>query len=361
MSTLRTWLSLPDAEPAEDYGFFGPDSATWKVWSYPTSLSIGFQRAVVIEELDPALVASVDATQAIYDRPRTRYDRTLRYFAMVAFGESRTTAEAADMLVRIHSKAIGVDPVTGAHYDANDPASQMWIHLTAWHSILYAYEKYGPGPLSADEEASYWADCAKAAELQTLDPADVPRTRAGVQAYFDQMRPQLINSDIARRAMAHLLHAEVILPQTLPKLLWPGALVVTAFLRRGTLATMPRWMRKLGGLKATDTSRVLDALIVPPLSAAFTVLSLSPRVQLMLLRLISPMTLPIGTRVLRAIRPVNPITTTPREAQKRYGYAIPAQAHLEFRAKQSHRVFGEGLAPSDEGLIESQPILGSIR
>ncbi|MEB3069007.1 oxygenase MpaB family protein [[Mycobacterium] vasticus] len=358
MSTLRTWLSLPDADPAEDYGFFGPDSVTWRVWSYPTSLSIGFQRAVVIEELDPGLVASVDATQAIYDRPRTRYDRTLRYFAMVAFGESRTTAEAADMLVRIHSKAIGVDPVTGAHYDANDPAAQLWIHLTAWHSILYAYGKYGPGRLSADDEASYWADCAKAAELQTLDPADVPRTREGIQAYFERMRPLLVDSDIARRAMAHLLRAEVILPPTLPKLLWPAMLVVTAFLRRGTLATMPRWMRRLGGV---GTSRVLDALIVPPLSAAFTLLSLSPRVELMLLRLISPMTLPIGTRVLRAIPPVNPVTTTPREAQRRYGYAIPAQAHLEFRAKQSNRVFGQGLAPSDQGLIESQPILGSIR
>lgn len=358
MSTLREWLSLPEAEPAEDYGFFGPDSVTWKVWSYPTSLSIGFQRAVVIEELDPGLVASVDHTQAIYDRPRTRYDRTLRYFAMVAFGESRTTAEAADMLVRIHSKAIGVDPVTGDDYDANDPAAQMWIHLTAWHSILYAYEKYGPGRLSADEEAAYWADCAKAAELQTLDPADVPRTREGIREYFDQMRPQLINSDIARRAMAHLLHAEVILPPTLPPALRPGALVVTAFLRRGTLATMPRWMRELGGV---GTSRVLDALVVPPLSAAFSLLSLSTRVQLMLLRLISPMTLPIGTRVLRSIRPVNPVTTTPREAQRRFGYTVPAQAHLEFRAKQANRVFGEGRAPSDEALIESQPILGSIR
>lgn len=358
MSTIREWLSLPTAEPAEDYGFFGPDSVTWKVWSYPTSLSIGFQRAVVVEELDPALIAAVDRTQGIYQRPRTRYDRTLRYFAMVAFDSSRSTAEAADVLVKIHSKAIGVDPVTGARYDANDPQSQLWIHLTAWHSILYAYEKYGPGPLSAEEEASYWAECAKAAELQTLDPADVPRTREGIREYFEEMRPQLINSDIARRAMAHLLRAEVILPPTLPRLVWPGMLIVTALLRRGTLATMPRWMRKLGGV---GTSRLLDALIVPPLSAAFTLLSLSPRVQLMLLRLTSPMTLPIGTRVLRSIRPVNQVTTTPREAQKRYGYAVPAQAHLEFRAKQSNRVFGEGLAPSDEGLIESQPILGSIR
>ena len=73
--------SATTVTPHEDYGFFGPDSVTWKVWSYPTSLTVGFQRAVVVEELDPALIAAVDETRAIRDRPRTRYDRTLRYFA----------------------------------------------------------------------------------------------------------------------------------------------------------------------------------------------------------------------------------------------------------------------------------------
>ena len=170
MIGIRELMSLPQVEAAEDYGFFGPDSVTWKVWSYPTSLTIGFQRSVVIEELDPALVAAVDKTHEIYKRPRTRYDRTLRYFAMVAFGDSASTVKAADVLVKIHSKAVGTDEVTGIRYDANDPASQLWIHLTAWHSILVAYEKYGPGKLSAEEEERYWAECALAAELQTCDP-----------------------------------------------------------------------------------------------------------------------------------------------------------------------------------------------
>ncbi|MDT0271088.1 oxygenase MpaB family protein, partial [Streptomyces sp. DSM 44915] len=120
-----------------------------------TSLSIGFQRAVVIEELDPALVAAVDKTHEIYSRPRTRYDRTLRYFAMVAFDDSRSTTKAADVLVKIHSKAIGTEPITKRPFDANDPHSQLWIHLTAWHSILYSYEMFGPGKLSPDEESQY--------------------------------------------------------------------------------------------------------------------------------------------------------------------------------------------------------------
>ncbi|MFF2083379.1 oxygenase MpaB family protein [Nocardia sp. NPDC058176] len=354
MGAIRDWLSLPVVEPAEDYGFFGPDSITWRVWSYPTSLTIGFQRAVVIEELDPALIAAVDKTQAIYTRPRTRYDRTLRYFAMVMFGDSRSTTKAADVLVKIHSKAVGIDPVTGLVYDANDPHSQLWIHLTAWHSILLAYEKYGPGRLSPEEEARYWDECARAAELQTCHPDDIPRTREGVRAYFDDMRPQLLGSDIAKKAMRHLLRADVMLPP-MPWPLRPFFYVVTAFLRRGTLATMPRWMRQTAGL---PTGRLLDLLVVPPLSAAYTLVSFSARLELILLRLISPTTVDVAAPVLLGIAPQHPVTTTPRQAQERFGYAVPRQAHLELRQRQRDRVLNAGEQPSDEGIIESRPILG---
>ncbi|MFC4127864.1 oxygenase MpaB family protein [Nocardia rhizosphaerae] len=356
MASLRAWLSLPEVTPAEDYGFFGPESVAWQVWSYPTGLTIGFQRAVVIEELDPRLIAAVDATSAIYTRPRTRYDRTLRYFAMVMFAGSQATVAAADILVKIHSKAVGIDPVTGEQYDANDPDSQLWIHLTAWHSLLIAYERFGPGKLSAADETQYWHECARAAELQTCDPDDIPRTREGVAEYFEYMRPRLIGSDIAKKAMNHLLDAEVMLPP-MPPILRPMFTLVAAFLRRGTLATMPRWMREMAGL---PTGRVLDALVVPWLSAAMTVVSLNTRLELLLLQLISPTTVPVAAPMLLGVPPKNPVTTTPRRAQREYGYDIPAQAHHALRDKQRNRVLGKGLAPSDEGLIESQPILGDI-
>lgn len=356
MSTIARLFALPQPTPAEDYGFFGPGSVTWKVWSYPTSLSIGFQRAVVIEELDPALVAAVDKTRDIYKRPRTRYDRTLRYFAMVAFDDSRSSTKAADVLVKIHSKAVDEDPVTGKHYDANDPDSQLWILMTGWHSILKAYEEYGPGPLSDEEEAQYWAECRRAAELQTCNPADVPRTREGVRAYFDSMRPQLIGSDIAKEAMNHLLRAEVMLPE-MPLLLRPATLIITAFLRRGTLATMPRWMREMSGL---GTSRTLDFLAKPVLRKGFWTVGRSIRLQLMLLKLLSPNTVEVAARALLAVPPTNSETTTPHEAQARFGYDEPRQAHLELRQRQKDRVFGQQLSPSDEGIIESQAILGSV-
>lgn len=350
--------AVQQIQPAEDYGFFGPDSITWKVWSYPTSVSIGFIRSVVIEELDPALVAAVDTTHDIYKRPRTRYDRTLRYFAMVAFGDSRSTAQAADVLVKVHSKAIGTEPYSGQRYDANDPQSQLWIHLTAWHSILYAYEKYGPGPLSEQEEQRYWAECAVAAELQTCDPADVPRDRDGVRKYFEQMRPQLSGSPIAQKAMAHLLDGAALVAPELPRALAPLNWVTNRVVRAGVLATMPRWMREMGGLRQ---SRISDVAVTPALRMAFAVLNVAPvEVKLRVLKMISPSTVPVVAPVLYAVEPRSTEVVTPAEARERYGYDKPAEAHLQWRAKQHQRVFQDGVEPSDAGLLESQAILGAI-
>lgn len=350
-------LGKPAITPHEDYGFFGPESVTWKVWSYPTSLTVGFQRAVVVEELDPALVASVDETHAIFDRPRTRYDRTLRYFAMVAFADSRSTSKAADVLVKVHSKGIGTDPVTGSRYDANDPRSQLWIQLTAWHSILKAYEMYGPGRLSPEEEAQYWAECRVAAELQTCSPDDIPRTRDGLHRYYAEMRPQLLGSDLARNAMQHLLRADVMLP-TLPRAFAPVTWLTTRALRTATIATMPRWMRDLAGLRQ---SRAVDVAIRPVMRIAFALANLNRRTKLELLTFLSPMTRDVVAPVLYGVPPRQPVVRTPAEARALYGYDRPADAHLDLRARQAGRVFGEGTRPSDEGIVKSEPILGSTR
>src|SRR6266849_5505626 len=125
MPSIVSMLRRKPVEPLEDYGFFGPDSVAWRVWTYPTSLTVGFQRAVVVEELDPFLVASVHQTQKVVQKPRQRYDRTIKYFAIVAFGDARSAIKASETLVKVHSKAVGTEPVSGLRYDANDPASQL--------------------------------------------------------------------------------------------------------------------------------------------------------------------------------------------------------------------------------------------
>ncbi|GAA4816389.1 oxygenase MpaB family protein [Nocardioides caeni] len=342
--------------PHEDHGFFGPDSVAWKVWGHPTSLTIGFSRAVVVEELDPNLVASVDHTQDIYRRPKTRYDRTIRYFALVAFGDSRTTTKAADVLVKVHSKAIGTEPYGGGRYDANDPDSQLWILVTGWHSVLKAYEMFGPGRLSVAEEEQFWAECAVAAELQTCDPADVPRNREELHAYYERMRPVLSGSPIAVRAMHHLMDVSQLVDDV-PWVLRPAQRVVGAVFRAGVIATLPGWMREMGEL---PQARWKDAAVWPLLRGTFAALGLSRRLQLRILAELSPSTVPVVAPVFAGVPPLNREVLTPAQARERYGFERPAEAHLAWRAQQHDKVFGRGEEPSDDGLRESEPLLGRL-
>lgn len=325
--------TAPAASPAstqpEDYGFFGPDSVTWRVWSYPTSLVVGFQRAVVIEELDPFLIAAVHTTRKIITRARVRYDNTLRYFAIVAFGDSRTAVKAADVLVRIHARVVGVDPVTGLHYDANNPDSQLWIHLTAWHSILYAYEVYGPGKLSEEDERRYWEECAIGAELQTCHPDTIPRTREGIRQYFEQMRPRLAASEATQEVMDHLMNAEVMFPP-LPRFLFLGAWFVSFMLRLATMATIPRWQRNLANLRLprvlSPVVRGIGRLVFRSI-ATFT----TKKFQLLLLRWISPATAPVVSHVLLNTPVQNPVVLTPAEAFRRYNTPTPIEQYQRIK------------------------------
>ncbi|AKU15372.1 oxygenase MpaB family protein [Luteipulveratus mongoliensis] len=347
-------LAKKDTQPHADYGFFGPDSVTWKVWSYPTSLTVGFVRAVSIEELDPDLVASVEQSGAVRKRTRTRYDRTLRYFAMVAFADSKSTAHAADILVKVHSKGIGIEPLSGQRYDANAPHSQLWIHLTAWHSILYAYERYGPGRLSEAEENQYWEECALAAELQTCSPDDVPRTREGIREYFETMRPQLVGSPYAQSMMDFLLDATGVVLRAGP--LGPVSSLSNFMMRRAVIATFPGWMREMAG---TKQPKAVDVAIRPVMKLAFRSMRLSTHGQLWLLKQLSPSTVPVVAPILFGIKPLSETTTTPSQAQETYGYDKPAEAHLDLRARQADRVFTHSEKASDEGIVESEPILGA--
>ncbi|MFV8167516.1 oxygenase MpaB family protein [Mycobacterium sp. 134] len=323
--------------PAEDYGFFGPGSVTWKVWSYPTSLLIGFSRAVTIEHLDPFLAAAVDATGQVYARTRLRYDRTMQYFALVAFGDAEAVLDASEILVKIHSKAVGTEPITKRPFDANDPHSQLWIHLTAWHSILYSYEMFGPGKLSPAEESRYWEECARAAEFQTINPDDVPRTREGIRAYFESFRPDLVGSEVAQRMMDYLVDLGYhILPERMPRWLRKA---INVPMRAAIIATMPRWMRLLGGIPQRRFADVAARAVVRP---ALRLIAANPRLELAILDLTTPHTTAIVGPTLLGVPAKNTVTYTPAEARAKWDRTTPFEQYAAIVAK---REVGDGPAP----------------
>ncbi|MFE5480838.1 oxygenase MpaB family protein [Nocardia sp. NPDC056541] len=292
----------------DDYGFFGPDSPTWKVWAAPTAL-IGFQRAVTLEHFDPFLTAAVADSHGIYDNPATRLDHTLSYFLLVALGDGRTAIQASEHLMKVHAPMTGIEPISGKRYSANNPDSQLWIHVTGWHSVLKAYEMFGPGPLSPAEEDRYWAECVIAAELQTCKPADVPRNRAEVRAYFERVRPQLCVSERAVAAMHFLL--------------WPSVSKGMTFAAGGrvlslaTISTLPAWMRELGRF---DMPRVVDASVrVPGKAIVWAAARRGNRGLIMAAPYVAKMTGQILAAHERTAPPRTRATISPGDARALYG------------------------------------------
>lgn len=316
MGTSASRAALTDRAPREweDYGFFGPDSPTWKVWTAPTAL-LGFQRSVVLEHFDPFLAAAVADSAGIYSDPRGRLDRTLAYFLTVAVADARTAIEASELLMRVHAAITGIEPISGERYNANNPASQLWIHVTGWHSVLKCYEMFGPGPLSREDEQRYWAECVVAAELQTCKPIDVPSSREQVREYYAAMRPRLCSSEHAERAMHYLLRT----PRAQGRwTLWAGSRLMA----RATVATLPKWMREMGGF---DQSPVIDrALVLPGRVAARVGATSSAR--LAALRLYAPDTGRLMSQHLRRGVPERPVTVAPARARELYGEAARHRA-----------------------------------
>jgi uncharacterized protein (DUF2236 family) len=295
----------------DDYGFFGPGSPSWKVWASPTSL-IGFQRSVVLEHFDPYLAAAVADSAGIYTNPRGRLDRTLAYFLTVAVADGRTAIAVSDALMRVHGKAKGIEPITGSRYSANNPAAQLWIHVTGWHSVLKCYERYGPGPLPADEEKRYWAESGIAAELQTCKPSDVPGSRDEVRQYFADVRGGLCTSEHADKAMNYLLWT----PRDRGVRLWAGSRVLAP----AAIATLPKWMRHMGNF---DQPAAVDAAVTPVARAMVRAMSArDSRPLLAAAGQLVPHTAAVLALHLKAGEPKSRRTVTPSEARERLAQLV---------------------------------------
>lgn len=325
-------MSRTTPRPLRDYGAFGPDSVVWKVASYPTSTTIAFQRTVAVEVMEPFVAAAVTDTGSVQYRPAMRYQRTLQYTATLIFGDSVAAVRASDTLMRIHRRIRGTEPMTGATYDSLEPESQLWIHLTEWHSLLYCYELFGPGPLSAEEDEQYWAECRTAAIFQTIDPDRIPRNRAEATAYLASMRPRLSGSEAAQTLARMIFNVDSFnedlgpVSQALMKSLLFG-------MKYMTIASCPRWMRPVMGVRQP---RVVDIAAVVAGRTLFRALAAAPgSVQAAFLGWYAPLAHPIVAPSLIGVEPENPVTVDPVDAWSEAGRPTPREQWLAMESNRS--------------------------
>lgn len=335
--------AAPEVRP--DWGFFGPDSVAYQVWMYPTSIALGFSRAVSVEFLDPHLTASVLETDQVMQRTQLRYDRTMQYFTAVLYSDAETVLKFSNMLMKIHSRAHGHDPVTGQEFDANNPDSQLWIHITAWHSILKMYEAFGPGKLSSSEELAYWADCAKAAEFQTIDPDKVPRSRAEVRAFFESWRPRNNATEGGQAHYDFLVNGvEKVMGDGLGNVNRLAGRLLNVLTSRAILSTLPGWANKMGGMRYSAADALFMNVVGTRLVRLFhKYLATHPQVMLKLLGVITPLSVPILDPVLNDRHPQQNKVYGVAEAREKFGHSTtPIEQFASYKAAREQ---GKGTNP----------------
>jgi uncharacterized protein (DUF2236 family) len=204
-------------------------------------LLVGGLRALIIQSLNPLAMAGIDQHSDYLRRPLSRLRRTAEYVATVVYADTPSAQRAGEMVRKIHTRVIGVDPITESPYSAEDIETKLWVHCVEVHSFLAAYRAYG-GRLSDEEQDAYLAEQVRAAELMEIPTELVPATRAAFRDFFEYMRPGLCVSEASRDAIELVVNPPLI-RELLPH---QGALRTMA---AAAVAITPRYMRRMAGIE----------------------------------------------------------------------------------------------------------------
>ncbi len=180
------------ADPVE--GFFGPDSAAWKI-NREGVLYFGGMRALLMQIAHPKVAQGVADHSNFEADPLGRALRTFSTVYQIVYGDRDTALAAAARVHAIHQKVRGrlADdlPVADSSYAALDPELLFWVLATLIDSVKFAYELY-LDPLPTERWTHFYEDCRLAARLFGIrDLSMMPPTFAA----FEEKLESLIASD----------------------------------------------------------------------------------------------------------------------------------------------------------------------
>ena len=165
-----------------------------------------------------------------------RLQRTARFIAVTTFGHRDDAKKAIDRVNRIHAKVGGTLP-DGTRYEATNPRTLAWVHVTEAQSFLAGYLRHVRPDMPSREQDEYYAQIAVIARALGADP--VPETRREAEAIFREMRSDLRPSPEAREV------AQLVLSQR-PK---GTPIAVQSMIGAEAVAMLPPFARGMLGVQ----------------------------------------------------------------------------------------------------------------
>lgn len=216
---------------------FPKDSVIRRVNSEP-AIMFGAGRALLLQLAHPAVAQGVEDHSDFKGNPFKRLQGTLEATYAVVFGSAELAAGVGRRIHWIH------DFVTGPGYAANDPANLLWVHATLADTALRCYTTLVE-PLTPDDEATYYEEMTRVAEVFGVARADQPATLADFRAYVDDTIATIDVTSIGRELAAFILDPELPLGLHVP------FTPLLGLQRRFTLGTLPAPVREQLGVPWT--------------------------------------------------------------------------------------------------------------
>jgi uncharacterized protein (DUF2236 family) len=200
-------------------------------------------RALYLQALHPRAVRGVMQNSDFRKDAWGRLMRTADFVGTTTYGTTEAAERAGARVRKIHGMLSATDPDTGERYGVNEPELLLWVHCAEIDSYLQVLRRSG-FRLTDAEADRYIGEHRASARLVGLDPDAVPANQREMNAYFDQVRPELAVGPEARAVDDFLLR-----PPTHP-LLVPAREVLWRRVAHLAYASLPPYAHELYGRAA---------------------------------------------------------------------------------------------------------------
>lgn len=220
----------------EDEGLFGPRSVCWQVHGDVTAMMIGGIASLLLQMLEPRVLAGVWDHSVFRQDMRGRLRRTAAFLARTTYGDRKQALGEIARIRKIHDYVHGTLP-DGTSYRANDPESLAWVHVTESLCFVESFIRYRKPHMSMRDRDRYFEEMAQVGEL--LGAHSVPRSWRAAQSFIRDARPCLRFDERTREIADLLLHQPAASPRLAP---------FHHMTMQAGVDLLPGWARSMHGL-----------------------------------------------------------------------------------------------------------------
>lgn len=218
--------------PPSDDALFERDSPIRLVHADLVGMMTGGVRGLLLQMLHPHALQGVLDHSNFREDMHGRLQRTARFIAVTTFAHRDEAMKAIARVNRIHAAVGGTLP-DGTRYEASNPRTLAWVHVTEAQSFLAGYLRHVRPAMPLAEQDEYYRQFAVIARALGADP--VPETRAEADRIFRMLRHDLAASPEAREV------AQLVLSQR-PK---GTPIAVQTMITADAVAMLPHWARAM--------------------------------------------------------------------------------------------------------------------